>query len=276
MTYNTVSFSKYVGAGNDFICIDDRSLNFPVEDKPLIQRFCHRQFGIGADGLVLLQPSARADFKMRIFNSNGSEAEMCGNGLRCLAQFCKKLGFDRLQGNIETLAGILRFYLMGSEVAVEMSQPHSYRWHLKLPIMPGFVVHFLNTGVPHAVHFHPHMAEIDIEQLGKEIRFHPEFQPDGANANFASIDPSGEIWCRTYERGVEAETLACGTGATAAALAAAYLYHLPSPIRVHTRSKEVLTISFTQANHEFSEVRMRGPSAFVYEGTILLNSSIDF
>lgn len=265
------SFSKYTGCGNDFILIDNRRLLFPSNSTAIVSRLCHRQQGIGADGIILLEESGHADFKMRIFNADGSEAEMCGNGIRCLMKFIKELGFSSPRYTIETMERLLTLQLEGEEVCVEMGDPDEGRWNLSIESEGGavpFLLHHLNTGVPHAILFKEEIESFDLHYWGPKIRHHPMFHPRGTNVNVATLPVKGTMAVRTYERGVEGETLACGTGATAVALAAAYLSNAPSPIRVKTKLGDVLTIGFERTGDQFSRVTMTGPAKKVYTGEV--------
>lgn len=259
------SFSKYSGCGNDFILIDNRSNFFPWEQPQLIQRLCHRQNGIGADGIILLENSQDAHFKMRIFNSDGSEAEMCGNGIRCLFKFIQECGIPGNSFNIETSLKILNISMDEQNVAVEIGNPSDLRWNIELN---PFIIHHLDTGVPHTVSFVETLEQLDVKKWGPYIRNHQEFTPKGTNANFASIDAHGLIHVRTYERGVENETLACGTGATATALAAAHIYNLEAPLFIKVRSGDILKIDFRPAKEGFTDVRLIGPVTHVFKGEI--------
>lgn len=272
-------FSKYVGSGNDFILIDNRNLSFPSDNKLWISKLCHRQFGIGADGLILLENSKTADFKMRIFNSDGSEAEMCGNGIRCFYQFLQEVTEISDSQTVETKAGhiYLEKSLDGdhSDVKVSMLPPSDIKWNLKVKIdSEEITLHSLNTGVPHVVIFSESINNLDLKKLGSTIRHHPLFQPKGTNVNFVEILTNNEISIRTYERGVEDETLACGTGATAAAIAACYQKDLDLPLKVKTRSGENLTIDCTIEKPIIKNVTMTGPALFVFRGEVLPASTI--
>lgn len=265
-----MSFSKYTGCGNDFILIDNRLAIFPHREKALIQELCQRTSGIGADGIVLLEASKKADFKMRIFNSDGSEAEMCGNGIRCLLKFVHELGFPRKMYTIETMKKILQATFMGEDISIQMGLPTDMSWDLEIPLkQQSYVLHHLNTGVPHAVLFVKNIETIDVRQIGGEIRHHPLFSPRGVNVTFAQIEPKGTLSVRTFERGVEDETFACGTGATAAALASAHKYGLRSPIQVQTRSKEILEIGFSSPGN----VTLTGAAKLVFRGEVNLDHS---
>lgn len=258
-------FSKYAGCGNDFILFDNRSLTFPADPHAIVDRLCHRQKGIGADGVILLENSQKAHFKMRIFNSDGSEAEMCGNGIRCLLKFIQDCGIQGNQFDIETMRKTLKVCFEMDDVAVEMGDPAEVRW--EIPLSP-WMVHHLDTGVPHAVIFSDNMDSLNLNECGPKIRFHTMFAPRGANANFAQVDAKGVVYVRTYERGVEQETLACGTGATATALAAARIYGLKAPVKVKVRSGDILKIDFNLVGDNFTDVRLIGPVQYVFSGTI--------
>lgn len=232
----------YSGAGNSFLVVDNRELKFEITQ--LLE-----ELGT-ADGLILAEPSSYADIFMRVINRDGSEAEMCGNGVRCLLHFLKELGLNQTLYRVETLAGIHEGWFVEDEVAIRMTHPSD----LKLFITP--VLHFIDTGVPHAVTFVDSVEEVEVDALGKAIRHSPLFAPAGANANFAQVVGDQTLSVRTFERGVEQETLACGTGAVATALIAHKLFELNSPIHILVRSQELLKISFT---HDWSEVVLQGP-----------------
>jgi diaminopimelate epimerase len=259
------SFSKYSGCGNDFILIDNRDHIITRNHNHIALELCHRQNGIGADGLILLENSSSCDFKMRIFNSDGSEAEMCGNGIRCLAKFIQKLGIPGSTFSIETMLRNLNVYsgLNDEEVCVDMGNPTDIRWNLPIH---SFMMHHLDTGVPHAVTFVSDLESINVNEIGPTIRHHTDFQPRGANANFAVIDKDKVIHVRTFERGVEQETLACGTGVTATALAAAKSYQIASPITVKVRSHDLLKVHFKRLDDRFFDVRLSGPARHVFDG----------
>jgi diaminopimelate epimerase len=255
-----LSFSKYQGAGNDFILIDDREKIFPLK-RELIQKLCDRQYGIGADGLLLLQNSTRADFRMRIFNSDGGEAEMCGNGIRCLFQFIQKLDSKKKKLEIETASSLYSCWQEGSQIAVLLPTPK-----LILDSLPG--VDFVNTGVPHALVFVPDIQKVDVANQGRELRFHPHFAKEGTNATFVQFFPKEKrINIRTYERGVEKETLACGTGAAAAGFAVIKKFSLDGAVKVVTLSKETLYV-----NVDKKGVELKGPAVQIFQGQIEIKS----
>lgn len=269
-------FSKYAGCGNDFILFDNRNQTFPSENRALISRLCHRHKGIGADGVILLENSQKADFRMRIFNSDGGEAEMCGNGIRCLLMFIHELGGKGSSYKIETFHRILPISFNKGNIQVEMSDPTDVRWDLKMAIdNQNFLMHHLDTGVPHAITFVDDINSFDIQTIGPKVRFHPEFAPKGANFNIASVDEKGDVSVRTYERGVEMETQACGTGATASAIAAAKAFGLNSPVVVHTKSGEALEIGLEFNNGIPTNVTMTGPATFIFSGAMDIADEAD-
>lgn len=252
---STLTFVKFQGAGNDFILIDDRALFFnPTQVKDL----CHRKFGIGADGVILLQNDSLADFRMRIFNSDGSEAESCGNGLRCLLRFLVDLGLPRKNYRIATADRIVEAGFEQDLISINMGPARN----VKQLYIQGREIHFLDTGVPHLVLFVPDVQKVDFLKEGAFFRHHSLFQPRGTNVNFASLQ-SDRIDVRTFERGLEGESLACGTGGAAVAVIASQKYGLANPIR----------ISFPGGLLEFhidDEIRMVGEARKVFEGVLHL------
>ncbi len=263
------SFSKYSGCGNDFILIDNRMKKFP-DDPLLYRKLCARNTGIGADGIIFVENSKLADFKVRIFNSDGSEAEMCGNGMRCYGKFLHELQIPGRKFLVEAKEREISIDLLDENVRIGMGNPQNLAWDLKLNIENyPLTLDYMDTGVPHAIHFVNDIQKIDLLNLGPKVRYHPHFRPKGTNFNVASIS-GNHIWLRTYERGVENETLACGTGATAVALAASKRYGIPSPICVHTRSGESLEIGFNWEQPEPTEVTATGPANLVFRGEIAI------
>jgi len=221
-----IPFTKMSGAGNDFILIDHRQPIFP--DQAAIQGFaravCERKFSVGADGLILIEESPEADFRWQFFNADGSIAEMCGNGARCAARYAHAKGVAPARMRFETLAGAIEAEVLGENVKLRMTPPAGLRLGEKIEVKGGEqTVHSLNTGVPHAVLFVEEISQAPVVEWGRFIRFHEHFQPAGTNVNFVGrLDGDGLV-VRTYERGVEGETLACGTGAVAAGIIAGLL-----------------------------------------------------
>lgn len=266
------------GAGNDFVVVDNRDLSLSQAlDADTIEALCDRQRGIGADGLLAVEPAQKgADFRFRYYNSDGSEAEMCGNGARCFGRFASHL-FDepREQVSFETMAGTLTAHMIGEDVRIAMSDPTNVKTESIAKIDDlAYPVRFMNTGVPHAVVFVASMDaldEIDVYEFGSEIRNHAAFSPAGTNANFAAVIEPGHIAIRTYERGVEDETLACGTGMVACALMHHLLTGAPSPIKVDVAGGDTLEIGFEKTGPEaFTNVTLTGPADFVFEGEIAI------
>ena len=260
------------GAGNDFLLIDGRQQTLALTREQIV-RLCDRHKGIGADGVIILIPSVskKADWAWRFFNSDGSCGEMCGNGARCFARFVQKHTSQPGDFTFETEAGIIRAKFKEGNVMVDLTKPGDLVLDEKLPLSIGkVVVHCLNTGVPHAVLFVPDADKAMVQELGPEIRRHPRFAPKGTNVNFVQVLRPGDIRVRTFERGVENETLACGTGVTASALISSRVYKFPSPVRVKVQGGDELEVSFEDRATEFADVRLTGPADFVFEGKISL------
>jgi len=265
-----LEFCKMHGAGNDFILLDNRGGAFAPTPE-LVARLCDRHRGIGADGLIALVPcrSGRADWAWQFYNRDGSRGEMCGNGARCFARFVQKLTGVQERVTFETDAGIITARFDGARVTVNLTPPTELKWHQHVRLTTGpATLHSLNTGVPHAVLFVPDTDQARVLSLGPEIRRHPDFGPRGTNVDFVQVLGPNHIRVRTFERGVEDETLACGTGVTAAALVAARLCQFQSPVRVGVRSGDELEVSFRDTGREFDEVCLTGPAQFVFEGWV--------
>ncbi len=259
------------GAGNDFVVIDNRDLKTDLP-KELIAALCDRHRGIGADGLLAVEPAEDgANYKFRYYNADGGEAEMCGNGARCFGRFTAHLGEDvKNIVSFETIAGTLTAEMIDSNVRIAMSDPFDLDLYADCKIDSlGADVHVLNTGVPHAVAFVDDLENLDVLKNGAAVRYHERFAPNGTNANFAKILAPDHIAIRTYERGVEGETLACGTGMCAAALIHNLLTDAPSPIKVDVAGGDTLEIGFERTGENtFTNVTLSGPADFVFEGDI--------
>lgn len=269
-------FVKMTGTGNDFIVADNTSGRVRPEVMPLLARaICPRRLSAGADGLILLRSSDRVDatygpvdFAWDFFNADGSSAEMCGNGGRCAARFAFDQGLAGDQMVFDTLAGPIRAWVDGPLVKLEMVGPSGYYQGLILDCegvtctMDG-----INTGVPHAVLASDDVDAAPVVRLGRAIRFHPHFAPAGTNVNFAAVD-GDQLVVRTYERGVEDETLACGTGVVASALTLGKRLGLKSPVRARVRSGEVLKVHYNEGPDGFSEVFLEGAASYVYRGVL--------
>ena len=262
-------FTKMNGAGNDFVLIDNRAGEIHL-DRSQIARLCDRHRGIGADGILLLEKASNnADFRMRYFNADGGEAEMCGNGARCFARFANKVADAREKISFETPAGLIAAELTGDLVRLQMTEPTDLRLNVKLPMADeNKTIHFINSGVPHVVIAVSQIDDVDVRRAGSAIRHHEMFSPKGANVNFIEKHGPTRIVIRTYERGVEDETLACGTGVVASALVFAALEKVNGPVTIITRGGDELQVGFEKTNNHFRSVTLTGPAEFVFEGTI--------
>lgn len=269
LSHKPIAFAKMSGAGNDFILIDNRDGRIGGEAADLARRVCLRRVSLGADGLILIEESDQADFGWRFYNSDGSTAEMCGNGARCAARFAYYKGIAKRSMRFETLAGIIAAEVLEESVAIDLTPPGSLEQDLILPLSKGTVrLDAIDTGVPHAVIFVDELEGIDVVGIGREIRRHPHFAPAGTNVNFALAPWTGHLKVRTYERGVEDETMACGTGLTAAVLAAAARFGWESPITVETRGGFRLKVGFQMTPDGFEGVRLQGEARMVCEGDL--------
>jgi diaminopimelate epimerase len=267
---NRIPFFKMHGGGNDFVLIDHRERFIPEAEQPqFVRRVCHRQLGAGADGLILLEDSPRADFRWRFYNADGSEPEMCGNGGRCAARLAVMHGIAPADLSFETLAGIIQAEVRDRRVKLLMTGVGEVSLNRAIPLEGETLTgHFLKVGVPHVAVPVADMESAPVTRWGRAIRFHPMFAPAGTNVNFIRVEGPQEVVIRTYERGVEDETLACGTGAVAAALIAARLGQVRSPVTVHTRGGEALTVFFTPQGEGFTEVFLEGDALVAYQGEL--------
>jgi diaminopimelate epimerase len=256
-----ISFSKMHGAGNDFIVIDDRAAAFPIDDKAFVRRIGSRRTGIGCDGILLLQSSEAADIRMRFINPDGGEQDMCGNGARCLARYAHERGGAPARMTIETGAGLVRAEAVENGICLELTDPSGLR--LDVPVGLAWTVDFINTGVPHAVAWVEDPEAVDLPSVGRALRRHELFQPAGTNADFARVEADGSLSLRTYERGVEAETLACGTGAAAVAVLAAARGWVNLPVPVHCMGGHDLVI-----NNVCGKTTLTGGAVHVFDGEV--------
>ncbi|MDO8662274.1 MAG: diaminopimelate epimerase [Candidatus Omnitrophota bacterium] len=273
MIQKTFTFTKMVASGNDFIVLEVRSQKSEVRNlKDLAKKMCDRKFGIGADGLLVLEKSRKADIKMRIFNADGSEAEMCGNGARCAAYYLSQnvsLRAPKGRSNlkIETKAGVIESIVKGNNIKINLTEPSNLKLDIPIGINNRLIkVNFINTGVPHAVIFVEGLDQIDVASIGSKIRYHRKFIPVGTNVDFMEILSKDSIKVRTYERGVEDETLACGTGSVAAALIFALKTVGLDRINVNTESGDTLKVYFKKEKNKFSDVWLEGKAGIVYKG----------
>lgn len=267
-------FLKMSGSGNDFIFLDHRDVEWESWDLPRVARLlCRRRISVGADGLVLIVPpkDPANDFAWRFFNADGSEAEMCGNAARCAARFAALKGLvSSSRMRFETLSGIIEASLSGEGARVRMGDPWGIRPHVTLILPEGELeLVYINTGVPHAVSFVENLEELQVEELGRLIRHHQAFAPSGTNVDFVEVVDFSILKMRTYERGVEGETLACGTGAVASALAAHLAGRAKAPVEVITRSGGRLKVDFLpKGPGEYTEVFLEGDARVIYEGVV--------
>ena len=269
-----ISFAKLSGAGNDFAIIDNRQNVIPGNREDFVEKVCARRVSVGADGLLLVENSDEADFKMRYFNSDGGEVETCGNGARCIAKFAytEKIVPSRKM-KFETRAGIYSAEILEDSVKLGMSDAVEMQLDFPLELSDGVhTVSFVNSGVPHVIFLVDELENLDVVKLGRETRYHKKFQPEGTNANFIRIRNENALDIRTYERGVEDETLACGTGCIAASIAAAAAGKAKSPIVAHTRGGYLLKIYFTLDPQGAKEVFLEGDARIIYKGYLLEDS----
>jgi diaminopimelate epimerase len=265
-----LEFSKMNGAGNDFLLIDGRTQKLRPT-KAQIVWLCDRHRGVGADGLIIWIPSAssKADWAWEFYNSDGSTSEMCGNGARCFARFVQRRTGATRSFTFETGAGIVTANFESDRVTVNLPQPKDLRLNEWVSLSAGVqTVHSLNTGVPHAVLFVPDSDKALVAKLGPELRHHSHFGSRGTNVNFVQVLGPNHIRVRTFERGVEGETLACGTGVTASALIASCIHGFTSPVAVQVQSGDRLDISFGKNDAAFADVKLSGPADFVFEGKV--------
>ena len=258
------------GAGNDFILLDNRAGGIRLSREQIV-RLCDRHRGAGADGVLLLVPARtrQADWAWDFYNSDGSPGEMCGNGARCFARYVQKVTGVPAGFRFETGAGIITANFDGARVTVNLTQPKDLRLNETLPLSVGAqTIHSLNTGVPHAVLYVPDADQAMVTQLGSEIRHHKHFSPRGTNVNFVQVLGPNRIRVRTFERGVEGETLACGTGVSAAAMISARVHQFTAPVKVQVQGGDTLEVSFQDNGSTFDDVRLSGPADFVFEGQI--------
>ncbi|HEY6111539.1 MAG TPA: diaminopimelate epimerase [Chthoniobacterales bacterium] len=262
-------FTKMNGAGNDFVMIDNRAGDVQLKAEQIV-RICDRHHGVGADGVLLLEPGSNgADFRMRYYNRDGGEAEMCGNGARCFARFANKIAGAREKISFQTPAGIIGSRLHGDLVTLNMSDPTDLRMNVRLEIDgEETLVHYIDSGVPHVIVPVARGDMVHVETQGRAIRRHKMFSPKGANVNFVEKRGPRRIAIRTFERGVEGETLACGTGVVASALIFSVLENTSGPIDVLVRGGSKLQVGFDRDADKFRDVTLTGPAEFVFEGAI--------
>jgi diaminopimelate epimerase len=270
MKDSILTFYKMSGSGNDFILIDNRAGSVDEENvAALVASICRRKLSVGADGMILIEESDRADFKWRYFNADGGEVEMCGNGGRCVARLAYLKGIAGPSLSFETMSGVIRAEVTGERVKLEM--PESTLMELDYPLKveeETLTVSSITVGVPHVVIWVTDVEASPVFKAGRAIRYHDRYAPAGTNVNFVKQLDDGTFAIRTYERGVEDETLACGTGSVGTALVAATKGMTTSPAVLHTRGGETLNIYFEQSGDSFHNVFLEGDARVIYEGKL--------
>jgi len=265
-----ISFYKMSGSGNDFIIIDNR--NTIVEEENLIDfiaKVCRRKMSVGADGVILVENSDTVDFKWRFYNSDGSAADMCGNGARCVSRFASLNNIAGTEMSFETEAGIVSAQVIDERVKIKTTQPEDLTLDYFIELESGPIsLCSVNTGVPHVTVEVEDIRGVDVESLGREIRFHDWFSPTGTNVNFIHPRKDRTIEIRTYERGVEDETLACGTGAVAAAIVMAKKFRIPSPVNVMPKSGGTLLVYYQEKAGGFYDIYLEGDARIIYKGEL--------
>lgn len=256
----TITFQKYQGAGNDFIIIDNRNHIFPTNSTQLIKKLCNRKFGIGADGLILLEKSTEFDFKMIYFNSDGKESTMCGNGGRCIVAFGHQLNLFKTETTFEAIDGKHFATIKGKIIELQMTDIKDIQYHQDH--------YFVNSGSPHHIILTTHINLCNVVSDGRKIRNGAPYHEEGANVNFVEKISENHFKIRTYERGVEDETLACGTGATAVAVAMYDAKMTNNNSLIMETLGGNLEVSFQKENNYYTNVFLKGPATFVFNGEI--------
>ncbi|KPJ59617.1 MAG: hypothetical protein AMJ46_10370 [Latescibacteria bacterium DG_63] len=269
---DSVHFYKASGAGNHFVLLDVTRGNPAMRKRTLVRALCVNAFSVGADGVIFIQRSPRAHFKVTYYNADGHEASMCGNGVRCAARFAFEKHLAPARMKIETPRGVLEAHVKRGTVEAQMGRPSGLKQNVTVSTSSGKVVgDVVDTGVPHFVTSVKRWKNLDVNRLGREIRLHSTFRPHGVNVDFVKRTTDGTLLVRTYERGVEAETLACGTGAVAAAVCLAERGHVGSQVKVLTRGGDTLTVRFKDKSNPLGNIQLEGPAQVVYEGDIALS-----
>lgn len=265
-----LSFYKMSGSGNDFILIDNHAGIVDEENLGnFVASICRRKLSVGADGVILLEASELADFKWRFFNADGGEVEMCGNGGRCAARLAYLKGIAGPRLTFETKSGVIRAEVAYGRVKLEMPEPSPPELDYRLKIgEETFSVSSITVGVPHVVIWVTDLETSPVFKVGQAIRFHQRYSPAGTNVNFVQQMDDGMFAIRTYERGVEEETLSCGTGSVATALIAATKGMAASPTVLHTRGGEALKVYFERSGYDFRSVFLEGDARVIYEGRL--------
>ena len=270
-----IAFTKMHGAGNDFVLIDDRAETFPVHDHILLAMLAAPRTGIACEGVILLQKSSVADFRMVFFNPDGTEADLCGNGARCVAAFAREIGAVRSPAmTFETRAGLVDAEVSANgAVKVWMPEPKNRRYGLQVKVGDAFVSgDYVEAGVPHFIVPCENIASVDVEGLGRALRLSDAFAPNGTNVDFVQFIPAHKALIRTYERGVEAESGACGTGAVATAVVAVETKKMSLPVHIRTSQGYTLTVDGDWRHAKSTGFTLTGPVKKVFEGVVDLDS----
>ncbi len=259
------------GSGNDFVIIDNREPKLDPETKrDFVRKVCHPKSSVGADGVIFVENSETADYKWDFYNSDGSSAEMCGNGGRCVARYAYERGIAPQKHAFETVAGLIEAEVNGPVVKVKLTRPENLQNDLEIAFDgQQYQVDSLNTGVPHAIVFSKNVEAEDLQTIGKGIRYHSVFAPAGTNVDLVEKKDGNALKVRTYERGVEGETLACGTGVVASAIIAAHKFKIESPIQVETRGGEILKVHIEPSNGSLPVVYLEGLTKIAFEGQLV-------
>jgi diaminopimelate epimerase len=262
-------FYKMHGAANDFIVVDDRHQQFPTQDAAWLEAIMKRNTGIGSEGVLLIQPSTQADFRMRFFNPDGGEVDMCGNGARCIAKLAHELGVAPASMRFETLAGIVGAQVDGTRVRLTMTPARD--WSVDQTLSVGgqmWKYSAVNSGVPHVVIAVNNLDDFDVQRWGAAFRYHTAFAPSGTNVNFIEITGPNQLRLRTYERGVEAETPACGTGIVASGLIAGRTGQVATPVHITSAGGHTLIVDFTPTPTGAENITLEGPAEHVFRGEL--------
>ena len=270
-----IEFTKMSGAGNDFVLVDNRS-NLIKDGSGTARTICDRRWGVGADGLLLIERSAKANYKMMYYNADGSYGGMCGNGGRCVARYSVLQGIAPQEHAFEALDYVYKVSLENDSIRLSMKDPTDFRPNLELSVLRRKITaHFVDTGSPHVVvpvqsltKSKRGLNSVDVQGLGKLIRFHKAFSPKGTNVNFIELLDRSSLKIRTYERGVEAETLACGTGSIASAVVASLIWDLKPPVKIMPASSVPLSVDFTVEGKRVTNVTLSGPAKVIFTGVM--------
>lgn len=265
-----IPFTKMMGTGNDFVLIDNRADLLTGDVSSFVKSVCSRRMSVGADGVLLLERSENADFKMRYFNADGGEAEFCGNGARCIALYAFLNGIAEKEMSFESEAGLRLASVNGRTVTINMPDPHDVK-----PTLPlsgrRIEASFIRVGVPHVVLFVENVDDVDVVKQGRAIREMEQFRPEGTNVNFVQLYNSDCLRVRTYERGVENETLSCGTGVCASAIIAHFVRKYEPPVKVLTQTDSLLTVTFKFQEERIEQCTLTGEAEIVYDGILHLH-----